>query len=187
MDAPPAGRTRWGALGRPPPGWLPRARPPSSWTARLLTCDWVWPSSWPATGAPAVHLAQLRADSVTDVVRTAACELGPHEVGREELHNASGSTDHRPGRRADHRVAERSAAGGAHRRGKGKSTAAFGMALRAWNQGFDRGVPVVKSAKWKVGEEAPFREPGTWMTNRRRWAGPVAQDGRGLVMVTQGR
>ncbi|MFY2789533.1 cob(I)yrinic acid a,c-diamide adenosyltransferase [Rhodococcus sp. MALMAid1271] len=45
--------------------------------------------------------------------------------------------------------------------GKGKSTAAFGMALRAWNQGFDVGVfQFVKSAKWKVGEEAAFRALG---------------------------
>lgn len=45
--------------------------------------------------------------------------------------------------------------------GKGKSTAAFGMALRAWNQGFDIGVfQFVKSAKWKVGEESAFRELG---------------------------
>ena len=43
--------------------------------------------------------------------------------------------------------------------GKGKSTAAFGMALRAWNQGFDIAVfQFVKSAKWKVGEEAASRE-----------------------------
>jgi cob(I)alamin adenosyltransferase len=43
--------------------------------------------------------------------------------------------------------------------GKGKSTAAFGMALRAWNAGFDVAVfQFVKSAKWKVGEEAAFRE-----------------------------
>ena len=43
--------------------------------------------------------------------------------------------------------------------GKGKSTAAFGMALRAWNSGLDIAVfQFVKSAKWKVGEEAVFRE-----------------------------
>ncbi|NIJ13713.1 cob(I)alamin adenosyltransferase [Saccharomonospora amisosensis] len=41
---------------------------------------------------------------------------------------------------------------------KGKSTAAFGMALRAWNQGWSIGVfQFVKSAKWRVGEEAAFR------------------------------
>lgn len=45
--------------------------------------------------------------------------------------------------------------------GKGKSTAAFGMALRAWNQGFDVAVfQFVKSAKWKVGEEVALSELG---------------------------
>jgi cob(I)alamin adenosyltransferase len=44
---------------------------------------------------------------------------------------------------------------------KGKSTAAFGMALRAWNQGWSIGVfQFVKSAKWKVGEEEVFRTLG---------------------------
>jgi cob(I)alamin adenosyltransferase len=44
---------------------------------------------------------------------------------------------------------------------KGKSTAAFGLALRAWNQGWDIGVyQFVKSAKWRVGEEAAFRALG---------------------------
>jgi cob(I)alamin adenosyltransferase len=37
---------------------------------------------------------------------------------------------------------------------KGKSTAAFGLALRGWNAGWSIGVfQFVKSAKWKVGEE----------------------------------
>ena len=41
--------------------------------------------------------------------------------------------------------------------GKGKSTAAFGMALRAWNAGMSVAVfQFVKSAKWKVGEESAF-------------------------------
>jgi cob(I)alamin adenosyltransferase len=41
---------------------------------------------------------------------------------------------------------------------KGKSTAAFGLALRGWNQGWSIGVfQFVKSARWKVGEEAAFR------------------------------
>jgi cob(I)alamin adenosyltransferase len=44
---------------------------------------------------------------------------------------------------------------------KGKSTAAFGLALRAWSQGWPIGVfQFVKSAKWKVGEEAAFRALG---------------------------
>jgi cob(I)alamin adenosyltransferase len=42
--------------------------------------------------------------------------------------------------------------------GKGKSTAAFGLALRAWNQGWPIGVfQFVKSAKWRVGEERALR------------------------------
>jgi cob(I)alamin adenosyltransferase len=45
--------------------------------------------------------------------------------------------------------------------GKGKSTAAFGMALRAWNQGWPIGVfQFVKSAKWRVGEEHALRVLG---------------------------
>ncbi|HEX5403482.1 MAG TPA: cob(I)yrinic acid a,c-diamide adenosyltransferase [Pseudonocardiaceae bacterium] len=44
---------------------------------------------------------------------------------------------------------------------KGKSTAAFGLALRGWHQGWSIGVfQFVKSAKWKVGEEAAFRALG---------------------------
>lgn len=39
--------------------------------------------------------------------------------------------------------------------GKGKSTAAFGLGMRAWNQGWRIGVfQFVKSAKWRVGEQS---------------------------------
>jgi cob(I)alamin adenosyltransferase len=45
--------------------------------------------------------------------------------------------------------------------GKGKSTAAFGMALRAWNAGWPVVVfQFVKSPKWKVGEESALRALG---------------------------
>jgi len=45
--------------------------------------------------------------------------------------------------------------------GKGKSTAAFGLALRAWNQGWPVGVfQFVKSAKWRIGEEHALRVLG---------------------------
>ncbi|MFT4187200.1 MAG: cob(I)yrinic acid a,c-diamide adenosyltransferase [Aeromicrobium sp.] len=45
--------------------------------------------------------------------------------------------------------------------GKGKSTAAFGLALRAWNQGWDIGVfQFVKSAKWRIGEQTVLERLG---------------------------
>ena len=41
--------------------------------------------------------------------------------------------------------------------GKGKSSAAFGLALRGWNQGWKVGVfQFVKSAKWRIGEQTVF-------------------------------
>ena len=41
--------------------------------------------------------------------------------------------------------------------GKGKSTAAFGLALRGWNQGWSVGVfQFVKNAKWRIGEQTAF-------------------------------
>ena len=66
---------------------------------------------------------------------------------------------------------------------KGKSTAAFGLALRGWNQGWSIGVfQFVKSAKWKVGEETAFRALGRLHdADRRGRPGRLAQDGRGLV------
>jgi cob(I)alamin adenosyltransferase len=45
--------------------------------------------------------------------------------------------------------------------GKGKTTAAFGLALRAWNAGWPIGVfQFVKSAKWRIGEEPVFKTLG---------------------------
>ncbi|HSV38056.1 MAG TPA: cob(I)yrinic acid a,c-diamide adenosyltransferase, partial [Nocardioidaceae bacterium] len=45
--------------------------------------------------------------------------------------------------------------------GKGKSTAAFGLALRGWNQGWDIAVfQFVKSAKWRLGEQTAFEQLG---------------------------
>ncbi|KHL19357.1 cob(I)alamin adenosyltransferase [Mumia flava] len=43
--------------------------------------------------------------------------------------------------------------------GKGKSTAAFGLALRAWNQGWSVAVfQFVKSAKWRIGEQSALEQ-----------------------------
>lgn len=45
--------------------------------------------------------------------------------------------------------------------GKGKSTGAFGLALRGWNQGWNIGVfQFVKSAKWRIGEQTVFERLG---------------------------
>ena len=58
--------------------------------------------------------------------------------------------------------------------GKGKSTAAFGMALRAWSAGWDIGVfQFVKSPKWKVGEEKALKALGeriTWHKMGEGWS-----------------
>src|SRR5262249_57077629 len=44
--------------------------------------------------------------------------------------------------------------------GKGKSTAAFGMALRAWTAGWPLGVfPVTQSPQWESGAVAPPQTP----------------------------
>ncbi len=62
---------------------------------------------------------------------------------------------------------------------KGKSTAAFGLALRAWNQGWPIAVfQFVKSARWRVGEEHALRTlgdsgrggPVTWHKMGEGWS-----------------
>jgi cob(I)alamin adenosyltransferase len=45
--------------------------------------------------------------------------------------------------------------------GKGKSTAAFGLALRGWNQSWSIGIfQFVKSAKWRIGEQTVLETLG---------------------------
>jgi cob(I)alamin adenosyltransferase len=45
--------------------------------------------------------------------------------------------------------------------GKGKSTAAFGLALRGWTQGWSIGIfQFVKSAKWRIGEQTVLERLG---------------------------
>jgi cob(I)alamin adenosyltransferase len=63
--------------------------------------------------------------------------------------------------------------------GKGKSTAAFGMALRAWSAGWPIAVfQFVKSPRWRVGEEdalrtlgdSPKGAPVTWHKMGEGWS-----------------
>jgi cob(I)alamin adenosyltransferase len=73
--------------------------------------------------------------------------------------------------------------------GKGKSTAAFGMALRAWNSGLSVAVfQFVKSDKWKVGEEAAFRQLGR-LHEEHGLGGPVEwhKMGAGWSWIRQSR
>jgi cob(I)alamin adenosyltransferase len=57
--------------------------------------------------------------------------------------------------------------------GKGKSTAAFGLALRGWNQGWSTAVfQFVKSAKWRLGEQTGF-EALAELHAERGTGGPV--------------
>lgn len=58
--------------------------------------------------------------------------------------------------------------------GKGKSTAAFGMALRAWSAGWPIGVfQFTKSPKWRVGEEGALAALGELHASTGQ-GGPVA-------------
>ncbi|MBQ0901125.1 cob(I)yrinic acid a,c-diamide adenosyltransferase [Micromonospora sp. U21] len=71
---------------------------------------------------------------------------------------------------------------------KGKSTAAFGLALRAWTAGLPVGVfQFVKSAKWRVGEEKAFRALGE-VHERTGQGAPVAwhKMGEGWSWIQRG-
>ena len=128
-----------------------------------------------AAGAPLVALGDLSADRVAGVVhaaappteRAASCALSPARARRARV--ASRRT---PCRRDRSRAVPADGLTTRQRRNrpllvvhtgemKGKSTAAFGLALRGWSQGWSIGVfQFVKSAKWKVGEETAFRALG---------------------------
>ena len=85
--------------------------------------------------------------------------------------------------------------------GKGKSTAAFGLALRAWNQGWPVGVfQFVKSAKWRTGEERALRLLGEtgrggavswnkmgegWSWIQRDAGGQAARAAEGWAQITR--
>ncbi len=57
--------------------------------------------------------------------------------------------------------------------GKGKSTAAFGLAMRGWNQGWSIAVfQFVKSAKWRLGEQTGFEALAS-LHEERGVGGPV--------------
>ncbi|HLI41772.1 MAG TPA: cob(I)yrinic acid a,c-diamide adenosyltransferase [Streptosporangiaceae bacterium] len=79
--------------------------------------------------------------------------------------------------------------------GKGKSTAAFGLALRAWNQGWPVGVfQFVKSAKWRTGEERALRVLGscgeggqvTWHKMGEGWSWIQRQPGGQAEQAAEG-
>jgi cob(I)alamin adenosyltransferase len=80
--------------------------------------------------------------------------------------------------------------------GKGKSTAAFGLALRGWAQGWPIGVfQFVKSAKWRIGEERALRTlgetgqggPVTWHKMGEGWSWLRRPDGAELEAADAAR
>ncbi len=134
-------------------------------------------------GAPAVRLAQLRADDL-DRRRYAAAAC----VGRTSM--PQGQPLDRPRRRPDHpRPPQRAAARRAHRRGQGQVDRGVRHGAAGVESGLrHRGVPVRQERQVESGRggRVPRTRPAARRARRRRPRG-VAQDGRGLVVVAQAR
>jgi cob(I)alamin adenosyltransferase len=72
--------------------------------------------------------------------------------------------------------------------GKGKSTAAFGLMLRGWAQGWPVGVyQFVKSSKWQVGEEKAAAQLGVdWHKLGSSWSWIQREQATGEELAAQG-
>jgi cob(I)alamin adenosyltransferase len=72
--------------------------------------------------------------------------------------------------------------------GKGKSTAAFGLMLRGWAQGWPVGVyQFVKSSKWQVGEEKAAATLGVdWHKLGSSWSWIQREQATGEELAAQG-
>jgi cob(I)alamin adenosyltransferase len=72
--------------------------------------------------------------------------------------------------------------------GKGKSTAAFGLMLRAWAQDWPVGVyQFVKSSKWRVGEEKAAQALGVdWHKLGSSWSWIQREQATGEELARQG-
>ncbi|MFC4338086.1 cob(I)yrinic acid a,c-diamide adenosyltransferase [Salininema proteolyticum] len=73
--------------------------------------------------------------------------------------------------------------------GKGKSTAAFGMLLRAWNQNWPSAVfQFVKSGKWRIGEQAAAEKLGgiDWFKMGDGWSWTSRDLGESRDLAVEG-
>ena len=68
--------------------------------------------------------------------------------------------------------------------GKGKTTAAMGLALRAWHQGWSIGVfQFIKSGKWVTGERAALEAEELGLLAQRVGQGTLERGGHGAVVA----